>query len=754
VACVRAHPRHLLAACLVAGLLSFASAPVVLTAAALAAALGGRRTALGAGGAALVLSGALLAHARVDALDRTALEPLLGHEVTLSATLLERPRRGAFGTRFALAALASGRGRGERVVLRLGRLPRALRVDPGRRLEIRGVLTQLGPHDGHLRRRGAHARVVVRRLWAGGGSRGGVLGWVDELRARAEASVGRGLDRRRAALARGMVLGQDEALSEADLRAFRASGLAHLLAASGQNVMLLSALAVPALAALGLGLRARLTGALALIAVYVPVAGAGPSILRAGVMGAAAIVAGLAGRPASRWYALLLAAAITLAVNPRAAGDPGWQLSFAVVVGILGLARPLRGALAARRMPPGLAEAIAVTASATLATAPLLSFHFGRVSAISLPANLLAACAVAPVMWLGMLAAAIGAVLPAGAAVMNWLAQFPLGYLAWLAATAAALPGASVPARLGSSAAVVAAYGLLGLAFALRGRMAAVLPPGAAGAAVAVGAVAVAVSLAGGRPAPPDPRALVVWFFDVGQGDATLIQHGGASMLVDTGPPGGPLLGRLRAAGVRRIDVLVVTHAQSDHEGGAAAVLDRYPVGLLVDGGEGTATREHQAILAAARRRQVPRTAPDAGQELRAGPLRLEVLWPRREPAERHAGEDPNLRAVVAVLHDGDFDLLLPADAESDVTATLDLPPVDALKVAHHGSRDPGLPDLLARLHPRLAVIEVGRHNPYGHPTAQALGALRGVPAVYRTDRDRTVRLTVSHGGMAIARNP
>jgi competence protein ComEC len=205
---------------------------------------------------------------------------------------------------------------------------------------------------------------------------------------------------------------------------------------------------------------------------------------------------------------------------------------------------------------------------------------------------------------------------------------------------------------------------------------------------------------------------------------------------------------------VRRIDVLVVTHAQSDHEGGAAAVLDRYPVGLLVDGGEGTATREHRAILAAARRRHVPRTGPDAGQELRAGPLRLEVLWPRREPAECHGGEDPNLRAVVAVLRDGDFDLLLPADAESDVTATLDLPPVDALKVAHHGSRDPGLPDLLARLHPRLAVVEVGRHNPYGHPTAQALGALRGVPAVYRTDRDGTVRLTVSHGRMAIARNP
>ena len=261
--------------------------------------------------------------------------------------------------------------------------------------------------------------------------------------------MARGLDPPRAALARGMVLGQDEALSEDARQAFRASGLAHLLAASGQNVMLLAALAVPALAALGLGLRARLAGALALIAVYVPIAGAGPSIQRAGVMGGAAIVAGLAGRPASRWYALLLAAAITLGLNPRAVQDPGWQLSFAAVVGILGLARRLRDALTARRTPAGLAEAIAVTAAATLATAPLLSFHFGRVSPVSLPANVLAVPAVALAMWLGMSAAAIGMVLPAGATLVNWLARFPLGYLGWLATAAAGLPGAAVPARLG-----------------------------------------------------------------------------------------------------------------------------------------------------------------------------------------------------------------------------------------------------------------------------------------------------------------
>src|ERR687885_2617896 len=98
--------------------------------------------------------------------------------------------------------------------------------------------------------------------------------------------------------------------------------------------MLLCVLAFGVSALLGIGLRARLMLALGLIALYVPLAGGGPSIQRAGVMGAAGIAAALAGRPASRWYALLLAAAVTLTVNPRAVEDIGWQLSFAAVVGI------------------------------------------------------------------------------------------------------------------------------------------------------------------------------------------------------------------------------------------------------------------------------------------------------------------------------------------------------------------------------------------------------------------------------------
>src|ERR671919_1627396 len=105
--------------------------------------------------------------------------------------------------------------------------------------------------------------------------------------------------------------------------------------------MLLAALALPALILAGLGLRARMAWLVALIALYVPLAGAGPSLQRAGVMGLAGIAAMAASRPASRGYALLLAAAATLAWNPRAWADPGWQLSFAAVAGILVLGVPL-----------------------------------------------------------------------------------------------------------------------------------------------------------------------------------------------------------------------------------------------------------------------------------------------------------------------------------------------------------------------------------------------------------------------------
>jgi competence protein ComEC len=482
--------------------------------------------------------------------------------------------------------------------------------------------------------------------------------------------------------------------------------------------------------------RARRVLVLSSIALYVPLAGAGPSIQRAGVMGAAGVVAALAGRPASRWYAILLAAVATLALDPRALADAGWQLSFAAVLGIATLAPTLRDRLRRSGLPGALTEAVAVTAAATLSTAPLIAARFGQGSLVSLPVNVLAAPAVAPIMWLGMAAAALSQLTPALAAPVTALSGPPLGYLVWLARSAAALPAAHarVPAASVAIVAVALAIALVGRRHVTR-------------AASVVAAATVAATLwVGARPAPvapsPAPGTLRVTALDVGQGDATLLQAGAHAVLVDAGPPQGAVVDRLRAAGVARLDALVISHPQLDHDGGAPAVLEALPVGVLLDGRGGDRAPASRALDGPLRRRHTRVVAAAAGQELRAGPLRLRILWP--PPGPTPPAGDPNDRAIVAVATAYGASALLTADAESLVLAGLDVGPVDVLKVSHHGSADPGLPALLGRVRPRAALIEVGRHNRYGHPAPTTLQALAAVvPFVRRTDRDGTVRVDV-----------
>jgi competence protein ComEC len=268
---------------------------------------------------------------------------------------------------------------------------------------------------------------------------------------------------------------------------------------------------------------------------------------------------------------------------------------------------------------------------------------------------------------------------------------------------------------------------------------------------VAAGCVGVGVAHARGRPQPPLPGELVVSFLDIGQGDATLLQRDGASMLVDTGPPDGPILERLAAAGVRRLDVLVLTHAQSDHEGAALAVVRRFSPRLVIDGGAGWPTPVQRGLIAAAGQAAGRVVTAHAGQSLDLAGLRLRILWPPPlAPGERPAG-DPNERAVVALATADRVDVLLTADAESGITLPLALPHVEVLKVAHHGSADEGLPLLLQRLTPEVAAIEVGRGNRYGHPAPATIAELRGTTVV-RTDRDGTVRLHARGGSMTLER--
>ena len=259
-----------------------------------------------------------------------------------------------------------------------------------------------------------------------------------------------------------------------------------------------------------------------------------------------------------------------------------------------------------------------------------------------------------------------------------------------------------------------------------------------------------------GRAALPAPRrARGVTFLDVGQGDATLLQDRGHAILVDTGPPDGPIVARLRHAGVRRLDALVVTHAQDDHDGGGAAVLGALPGRAACStGATASASPRGWRWRRARGRGRVADVPGQQGQRLRAGGIALQVLWPpAREPGAPPAGgQDPNQRAIVALATLGGMRVLLTADAESDVLAPLGLGAVDVLKVSHHGSADDGPAGAAADAAPAAgAASRSARDNTLGHPVPATVAALRAAGArVVRTDRDGSVAVEPRAAGRAV----
>lgn len=676
--------------------------------------------------------------ARLDALDQSFLSAHIG-EAAVAKVVVTGPAR---GSRFAL-----------RLPVRVLEFdddsvsePARLRLPP-QRAPPQGAILDLvasvqrpeGPAEAggfdearYLRRQGVH--VVLRADWYRVvGHRGGIGGVADRLRAGLAHSLAPGVGGERRAVIAGIVLGEDEELSQSLQDDFRASGLYHLLAVSGQNV---------AYVVVGMLFFAWLLGAprwcghgaaLAGIVCYVLAVGWQPSVVRAAVAGALASLAWLAARPPDRWYFLLLGAAVLLAWNPYALLEPGFQLSFTAVASIFVLVPALSRKLDGYPLPRWLAEPVAVSIGCGLATAPVLFLQFGAVPLFSVPANALAAPVVAPLLGLALVAAGLVHVLPSAAAAIAWANGWLAAYLAGCARFVGELPHAQIRslAGLGLGAALVTGLFLV----------ARVPGPRRAAAAAAVLTIFVAGWAAWPRALPPaPPRHFRLTLLDVGEGDGILLQVPQGAVLVDSGPPEAGVVDQLEKLGIRRPSALVMTHPHRDHVGGARPVLDRIPVGTVLDPFQPTRRPLELAARAEARRRGTRLRAARVGETLRLGELTIRVLWP---DAPGYPGEDPHDHCVVLLVSYGELDVLLTADAESNVTLPIRPPPVEVLEIAHHGSGDDGLPDLLELVRPGVALVSVGRHNGFGHPAPTTVAALHAFPGltVYRTDRDGRVTL-------------
>ena len=566
-------------------------------------------------------------------------------------------------------------------------------------------------------------------------------GLTGALQSRARAAFGRGPGGDLEALMVGMAMGDDSALSASTRDQFRRSSMSHVTAASGQNIALLLALVLPLLMAVGVGFRARLIAAAGLVCVYVPFCGGQAPIQRAAVMGIAGLAgtwAGVRVRPSVA--PVLLAAVITVLVDPSAPWKLGWQLSFAAVIGMVALGGPIALRFQRLGMSQLLAEPLALTIAATAATTPLIAHAAGRVSITAIPANLLSAPAVAIAMAAGLAACLIAQVSVAAATLPVWAGSIPAAAVLEIARIAGSPDWASKQWR----PSVLFTAGLLtviaGAAVWLRLERDRYKLSVFVGPALVLGTIAVFWLHRGDPSQQTGPRIV---FIAVGQGDAELVADGDTGILVDTGPPGTPIAAELRKLGIKHLAALLITHGQADHAGGLTDLLAGFRPDLVLDGSRTAPGGESARVAAALARAGVHSVEPAPGQRIEAGSASIELLSPEHAV---DAGTDPNAASAVAIAHAGTVSALLTADAESSTLEALALGHVDVFKLPHHGSADPGIGAILERVTPLISVVEVGR-NGYGHPTRQALAQAAKWGGVLRTDLNGNVSVKPATAG-------
>ena len=699
---------------------------------------------------------ALCAHLRMAEWLAPQLE---GVDLEIAGVVASLPAVGERSTRFELdvEAETGGRKLPRRVLLSWYRSPLfeehpallAGEVHPGERwlltVRLRRPHGHVNPHgydyEAWLLERGIGATGYVRARGAQRllGQRNSLPDRVEQAR---EAVRDRFVQQLGATPAAGILaalaVGDQRAISGEEWRLFNRTGVTHLMSISGLHVTLVSGLAAWLVAAgwrraprAVLRLPARKAAALAAIAAalgYTLLAGFAVPAQRTFYMVSVVAVALWAGRVASPVHTLALALAAVVAADPWAPLSPGMWLSFGAVALIFYVAA---GWSAPERR---LAQWARMQWAITVGLAPAALLLFGQVSLAGPLANALAIPVVSVIVTpLALLAALLPFqfILELAAWLVGWLLQF----LEWCAALPGALWQQHVPPAWSIAAALAGALWLL----APRG-----VPWRAAGAALLAPAFLLA---------PRSPAAGEAWVsaFDVGQGLAVLVRTATRALLYDAGPAYGGfgdsgervVLPALRGAGLERLDLLVLTHEDVDHIGGALSVLEAMPVEALAS----SLPRGHMLHSLAALRRPCA-----AGEAWEWDGVRFAFLHPPRDapPARRN-----DMSCVLRIATPGGA-MLLTGDIEASAERRLLEVGASAIRsdimlMPHHGSRTSSSGPFIAAVAPRAAVVAAGYRNRFGHPNAEVLERYRAAGVrVWRTDLHGSIQVLLNGEGAAV----
>lgn len=551
-----------------------------------------------------------------------------------------------------------------------------------------------------------------------------------------------------AALINGMLLGETGELHAEVLEDFSRTGLIHILSISGLHVGFIALLLMLATSLLRIPKGRQ--GAIVLIALwcYAYLTGMRPPIVRATAMASVILSGRIFERETNLANNLCVAALFILLWQPLQLFQIGFQLSFAAVAGLTYLYKPalwgLTRVVRSRRRPLRWALALmAATLAAQLATLPIIALAYGRVPAAALWGNLvvipLAFIVIASAVLACIFAPLSAFVQQAYGAVADGAATLMLGFTKWLAT----LPWAYVEG-VHFSPLLLAAY-LFALATMVAWRKHA--------RAWLVLAVLLLLNLHVWHEAWAAGPRLRITFFDVGQGDAILLDFPqGKRVLIDTGPWFGEssagermLVPYLQRQGIRRLHAVIISHPHADHLGGLPALLRAVQIDTVYHCGFRADSELEQQCTALSESLRVPDKALLPNTRLdHFAPAVLSTLCTDAAGIIHTRKRNLNNASLVLKVIFGGVSLLFPGDAEWESenhllrhAAALDS---DLLKLGHHGSRTSSAQKFLQAVSPQWAVISAGRNNKFGHPHAEVLNRCDSLDiALARTDRDGAV---------------
>jgi len=610
------------------------------------------------------------------------------------------------------------------------------------------------------------------------------LAWVYSLRNRLSQTLAEVLPEPQASLAQGIILGKRGTIPSSLKDDFTRTGTAHLLAISGLHLSIVAGI----LLSLGIWLfgRRRYTYiwlALGAIWLYALLTGMNPPVVRAAIMVSLFLIAELMGRQRSAIIALAFAAAIMVGISPQILWHAAFQLSFLAMMGLIFIFPPIQAMGRkivnttlgedgpAVRISNIVTDSFSITLGAVLAVWPLIAYYFGIISLVGPLATFLALPAIPGIIITGALAGGLGLIILPIAYPIGWLAWLFLSYMLLIVSGFATLPISAIEVSSVSPNLIWVYYPVLALAIwfnSNRKRMNNLvskattwLKSGVTKSAnhapmpkiwIILPLLVIAILLSVTAATMPD-KNLHVSFFDVGEGDAILIQTPAhQDILVDGGPSPQAItlqLGKKLPFWDRTIDLVILTHPHTDHLTGLIEVLRRYKVKQVLCPDLDCDSPLYDEWLSVVKEKDIKHTIAQAGQQIDLGEgVIIEVINPQ-DPLLSDTQSDIDNNGVVLRLSMGDASFLLTADimweAEFELIARRANLKSNVLKVAHHGSDTSTTPAFLAVVNPQLAVISAGGDNPHGHPSPEVMERLTeivGKDKIYLTAESGTIEFT------------